>query len=115
MRVTSALGISMIAWTMFTGRRMLTLGDMINMAEKYMVRYHIIPGSKATLNPNQAVIFINPQYNEDGLSLTHEVVHHHMMYNECMDLPEVIIEMIAEQFYEENKAKIVKYVRKRLR
>ncbi len=93
---------------------MLTIEDFINAANMYTITHTFLPGREhARIYPKSRLIRIDPDYKEDGLSLVHEIYHHH--YDSIgRNTIEFIIEQEAQEFYFEHKLVVDSYVRYRL-
>lgn len=59
---------------------MIILEDLLKYHDEYDVMYMIFDDAKGKINFRDKIIYINPVFNEDGLTYVHELIHHHYKY-----------------------------------
>ena len=78
-----------------------TLDDILNYDSEYDVLEKVMD-VKGSIVFDTRKIYINPMFNDNGLTYTHELFHHH--YREIgLDVSEEIVERESQRFYFENQ------------
>lgn len=81
--------------------------------EQFTIQYAIQDGCYGRIKPSEYIIYINPLYNQDGITATHELMHYFFDYQGIM-IPERCIEQIAQEIYTDHKKTIDDYISARL-
>lgn len=92
----------------------LTIGEFLGYSEYYDIKYKIIE-SKGLINYKFKTIYINPLFNEDGLTLTHELLHHYYDNELLIESTESIVESMTMNIYKPNYEFIDYYVKRILK
>lgn len=92
----------------------ITLDEMIEESFPYSVRYKVLDHKKGRILYLPKIIIINPMFNEDGVTWTHEMCHH--FYDNVFgeDVIEAQVEEDGLLFYEHYYDVIDQYVKHRL-
>jgi len=100
----------------FTDRQPLVesgIESILASFEQFTIQYAIQDSCYGRIRPKEYIIYINPLYNQDGITATHELMHYFFDYQGIM-IPERCIESIAQDIYSEHKETIDDYIHTRL-
>jgi len=91
----------------------MTIDDLFNYSNEYSASY-LIMEDKGRINFRDKHIWINPCFNEEGMTYIHEMMHHHYDFMNGEHLSESMIESLAEDFYSEHSLLCEKLARSKL-
>lgn len=100
----------------FSERKPLTevgIDDILMTFNQFTIRYQIFDDCYGRIKPQEYIIYINPLFNQDGITATHELMHYYFDF-QGIELPEESIETLAQEVYNDYQEDIDYYVRVRL-